>query len=233
MKHPLSVWCWGSWHHGERQFETGVCRIWFHTEERVGAREEGAPCTAHVCLIGAQIQVHKFGVWRRGRGVQSLTAATSADCLERHFSSFVGRSFTVICCLFQPSTQHNYRVHWVQYLISMLLTTSVIKLTISDWLQFGFTSENVSVVVLYPRTHQERWSGCHGSRYFCMHVCLHVCGKFVGGWLKGDYAHLFVTVYIYLSGINKTMPLPIHKESEVAPGWCDQQDVSCDRTEQL
>lgn len=34
-----------------------------------------------------------------------------------------------------------------------------------------------------------------------MHVCLHVCGKFVGGCLKGDYAHLFVTVYIYLSGI--------------------------------
>lgn len=65
------------------------------------------------------------------------------------------------------------------------------------------------VEVNYPPTHQERWSGCNGSRCFRMFVCLHVCGKVVGGWW---IMHIF---------LNQKYAASSFLESEIAPGPCN------------
>lgn len=63
-------------------------------------------------------------------------------------------------------------------------------------------------------------------------VCLHVCGKVVGGWGKGDYAHLFFPVYLLVWAYRRPEVCCFFCiKTDIASGLCIPQDVNYDRTE--
>lgn len=169
-----------------------------------GGREDDALYLAHVCLSGAQIQVHKSRVRRRGCRVQSLTAA-SARCLCGHLSPLVEFSWQHFYSPF--SSFRGLQLSRITGCWCSVLTDSVCEAsyqrvahTVSD---LAWKQSRMQMLSCMIHSQQERWSGSHGGRWF-LYVCVLPCLWQGRGWLVGSLIeHIcFLLLFFFSSPVH-------------------------------